>query len=75
MEQTRNEDHAMRENMRQNTEDKIVQKSKTPVRLQKKMTTDNFEFVWAKNRYGDKKRGKEEGRKEERDGQKDERRK
>ena len=52
--------------MRQNTEEKRVQKSKTPVRLQKKLTIEDFEFVWARNRYVDEeKTGKEEGRKEE----------
>ena len=35
MEQTRNKDDAMRKNIIQNTEEKRVQKSKTPVRLQK----------------------------------------
>ena len=59
MEQTRKKDDAMRKNMRQNIEEKTVQKSKTP--------SENFEFVWEKNRYGDekKKKGKEERRKEE----------
>ena len=67
MEQTRNKDHAMRKDMRQNTEEKRVQKSKTPVRLQKKkLTIEDFEFVWARNRYVDEeKTGKEERRKEE----------
>ena len=53
MEQTRNKDHAMRKNMRQNTEEKRVQKSKTLFRLQKKLTTEDIEFVCARNRYGD----------------------
>ena len=35
MEPTRNKDDAMRKNTRLNTEEKIVQKSKTPFRLQK----------------------------------------
>ena len=49
----------MRKNMRQSTEEKRVQKTKT--------LSENFEFVWAKNRYGgdEKKKGKEEERKEE----------
>ena len=68
MEPTRNKDDAMRKNMRQNTEEKRVQKSKTPFRLQKKLTTENFEFVCAKNRNVDEeKTSKAEGRKEERD--------
>ena len=50
MEETRNKDDAMRKNMRQSTEEKRVQKSKT--------LSENFEFVWAKNRYGgDEKKG------------------
>ena len=35
MEETMNKDDAMRKNIIQNTEEKIVQKSKTPFRLQK----------------------------------------
>ena len=35
MEETINKDDAMRKNIIQNTEEKIVQKSKTPFRLQK----------------------------------------
>ena len=35
MEEIRNKDDAMRKNMRQNTEEKTVQTSKTPFRLQK----------------------------------------
>ena len=46
MEQTRNKDDAMRKNMRQNTEEKSVQKSKTHF-VFKKLTTEIFEFVWA----------------------------
>ena len=63
----RNKDDAMRKNMRQNTEEKRVQKSKTPFRLQKKLTTENFEFVWAKktDTQMKKKTSKAEGRKEE----------
>ena len=66
MEQTRNKEDAMRKNMRQNTEERTVQKSKTPFRLQK-IDHWNFDSVWAKkNRYGDEeKKGKEEGSKQE----------
>ena len=35
MEETRNKDDTMRKNMIQNTEEKTVQKSRTPFRLQK----------------------------------------
>ena len=63
MEETMNKDDAMRKNIIQNTEEKIVQKSKTPFRLQKIDHRKNVEFVWAKNMYGDEE--KKKGRKEE----------
>ena len=49
MEQTRNKEDAMRENVRQNTEERTVQKSKTPFRLQK-IDHWNFDSVWAKKK-------------------------
>ena len=68
MKETRNEDDAMRKNMRQNTEEKDCSKIKDPISSSKKLTTDNFEFVWAKKKTDTEmksKTRKEEGRKEE----------
>ena len=67
MEQTRNKEDAMRKNMRQKTQKKRGFKNQRPQFVfKKKLTIEDFEFVWARNRYVDEeKTGKEEGRKEE----------
>ena len=57
----------MRKNMRQNTEEKRVQKIKDTISSSKKLTTEDFEFVCAKNSYVDeeKKVKKKEEKKNE----------
>ena len=71
MEQTRNEEDAMRKNMGQNTEEKKVQKSNF---VFQKLTTENFWICLGKKKDTEMKNklGKDEGRKEEWDQEREE---